>query len=127
MLPMITILIAGLSFPDGLLFFTINFFVSLFFFLLIHSAINTQYKTGGGILSLKFGYLFSDKILLQHIKEVQIIQFSWSLLLKGFNVHWFCNRFSNGVLIQTENNEIFLLTPSNPEKFIIELSSVANQ
>lgn len=100
--------------------FIIGFAGALFFLNSLFSGFDTVYTLDSGTLSLRSGFWARDTVDLSAIKEIAKVQVNWQGLAWALNRTGFCNRFTNGIRLETDHGSI-ILSPKDPAAFADEI------
>ncbi|MBN2411471.1 hypothetical protein JXQ31_07245 [candidate division KSB1 bacterium] len=103
------------------LLFLLPFLVPLLIFIaMIHAAYNTTYVLNKNILKIKCGFIMKGKIETDKIIDIKNSRFNTKTLGSGFREKGYCNRFTNGLILKTNEGKIYI-SPSDNERFKYEL------
>jgi hypothetical protein len=126
-IPLITI-VSVLLFAterNAIVWFTLGhglLIMGLIYWMLLHAAYNTSYKLDGIKLEARSG-IFKTVLRASQIGEVTRVKNISRVLGWGIGSRGFCNRFRDGVLLNTGKEKIFI-SPSHPDLFIEQLKSI---
>ena len=97
------------------------FFIPLLIFIaLIHAAYNTTYTINNNILEMKCGFVIKGKIEIDRITDIKNSRFNIRMLGISYGEKGYCNRFTDGLILNTIKGKIYL-SPSDNERFKYEL------
>ncbi len=110
----------GESSPVSLIF-SLSYLVPLLIFIAIfHAAYNTTYVIHNDYIEMKCGFIMKGKIKIDKIINIKNSRFNTKTLGRGFRENGYCNRFTNGLLLKTNKEKIYI-SPSDNERFKYEL------
>ncbi len=100
----------------------IPFFImpAIIFILLVHAGYHTEYILNEKSLDLKCGWIIKGSIPYQNISAIKPAKFNSRTLGRGYGQKGYCNRFTNGLVLQVGKDQVFI-SPSDNDRFLFEL------
>jgi len=84
---------------------------------LVHAAYATEYRIADGILYLRCGWIMRKRIPIEEIQSVEDARFIPRVLDWSPGQLGFCNRFTNGLLLETTKRCGIYVSPEDIDAF----------
>ncbi len=93
--------------------------------LLLHAAFRTEYLLCAHQLHLRSGLFMHETLPVNEIEAACTVPRPFRIIGQGPEDKGFCNRFGNGVLLETSHGAVYI-SPSSPDEFLARLQQEKN-